>query len=104
MRKRMIAWLLCLCVTLTAAPELLLASVPAESVTAEQTTELAETELAETETIQTESTQTETPEGTEATEESTETEVTEAAETLSLYCKIRAFPCSIPLLSPVIYW
>ena len=81
MRKRMIAWLLCLCVTLTAAPELLLASVPAESVTAEQTTELAETELVETEMIQTESTQTEIPEGTEATEESTETEVTEAVET-----------------------
>ncbi len=84
MRKRMIAWLLCLCVTLTAAPELLLASVPAESVTAEQTTELAETELAETnesESIQTEAAE---PESTESesieTEESGATEVTEETE------------------------
>ncbi len=108
MKKRMIAWLLCVCMTFTATPEMLFADVtaesqqtqeessqgkndPAETQTTEQENEKSDgTEKIETETAEeTEMTETESTEKEETTEtvsseeeETTETEPTEETETL----------------------
>ena len=96
MKKRMIAWLLCVCMTFTATPEILFADVTAESQQTQEESSQSEKDPAETQTTEqenesgqenekldgTEKIETETAEETEITEtESTEKE--ETTETVS---------------------
>ena len=95
MKKRMIAWLLCVCMTFTATPEMLFADVTAESQQTQEESSQSEKDPAETQTTEqenesgqeseksdeTKKVETETAEKTEIAEtESTEKEKTSETE------------------------
>lgn len=52
MKKRMIAWLLCVCMTFTATPEMLFADVTAESQQTQEESSQSEKDPAETQTTE----------------------------------------------------
>ena len=52
MKKRMIAWLLCACMTLTAAPEMLLADVAGNAQQTQEENSFKEKGTVETQTVE----------------------------------------------------
>ena len=85
MKKRMIAWLLCVCMTFTATPEMLFADVTAESQQTQEESSQSEKDPAETQTTEQENESGQESEKSDETKKvETETgEETEIAETES---------------------